>query len=300
MSHPYPHRIVLVGLLGLLLATAMGEEEGATRPFTTPLPVPEGYLCPFEDPAVAWAWIDYRTRSILTFGRICEPVQALELAICQVGGKSHEAIIMTFGRAEHIHACALLLGADLPRLPPPPDGGPPVEAIYDTVTCTVEWMEPPAEDAAPGTPGELVSHRVEKLILLATTGEPLPEVSWLFRGSRFVSIPKDWRNKDDTMEVYAADYFDGGLLTTYNDPYAVFDNPLPEGVNDEVFFPNAEALPPRGTPLRIRFTFGEPIRRSILASPQDGRMPRGGEAPTGGDSGEEEPPPPEEAPPGEE
>jgi hypothetical protein len=124
----------------------------------------------------------------------------------------------------------------------------------------------------------------------------MPDVHWLFRGSRHVSIPKDWRNRDDTIEVYAADYFDGGILTTYNDPYAVFDNPLPEGVSDEVFFPNVELLPPRGTPVRVIFTFGDPVRRSILAAPPGGAGPRG-VTPDEAEPTAEEPAPADEEPP---
>ena len=95
-------------------------------------------------------------------------------------------------------------------------------------------------------------------------------------------------------------------MTTYNTPGSVFDNPMPEGANDESYYGNNELIPPAGSVVMIRIDFGEPVQRDILVPPEEGHRPdgaAGGGAPPGAEPGGREEPgeaPGRQPPPGDE
>ncbi len=43
----------------------------------------------------------------------------------------------------------------------------------------------------------------------------------------------------------------GTLITTFHDPDAIIDNPLPGGADDTAYIVNTQVIPPKGTDLRM-------------------------------------------------
>jgi len=109
----------------------------------------------------------------------------------------------------------------------------------DGVEVTVSW-----EDEK----GGVVRHRIEELILDATSGKALAPMSWVYLGSRFQ------RNPDTGEEVYVAD-LTGDVISIWHSYQGntILDNPLLVGRDDEIFFAFTDRLPPEGTRVQITF-----------------------------------------------
>jgi hypothetical protein len=75
---------------------------------------------------------------------------------------------------------------------------------------------------------------------------------WVFAGSEFVT---DGAGK----KHYYADVT-GALITTFNDPSTVIDNPAPTGGDDTLFVANTEAVPPLETPVKVIIKVAPPER----------------------------------------
>jgi len=98
----------------------------------------------------------------------------------------------------------------------------------DEVEIFVEWEEG----------GKNYSYRAEDLILNAKEKTHMKYTNWVFIGSKIIN------------GRFTADE-SRSLITTYNDPYTIIDNPLSDGKNDEVYFVNDKLVPPKNTNINL-------------------------------------------------
>jgi len=186
--------------------------------------------------------LDRENRILEIDGRICLAEGPLELFACAEGGKEYESVIALEGEPWRMHLMLLVMGLK-------PGGGPeyqgdPKQPWGDTAVIEVRWE----------ADGNAVRKRAEELILDIKTEKPMPQVEWVFIGSKFEKNPEG-------KDVYAANR-DKSIITVFHDPYTVFDNPLPTGGDDTNYVVNTKVVPPLDTKVTLIITPGKnPIPR---------------------------------------
>jgi len=170
--------------------------------------------------------LDTDLKEIVIPGRINMQKGLIEVFACSPGGKLHETIIVLDIIPYHLQVALLLLGLD------------PVDAElftteedlsdYGQLEIWVRWKEEDSE----------MMKRSEEFIWDCTENETMQKTNWVFRGSLVV---------DGT---FIADQIES-IITTYNDPTTIIDNPLVTGKNDEVYQVNSNIVPPVGTDVEV-------------------------------------------------
>ena len=217
-------RFSLSALLPLLVLAARcatghaGEGGGPAAPF---LPVDTEDLV-----RLGSVQVDRLNRSVIARGRINLGQGLVELLACGPEGKTHESVLVLEADPVDLNAALLLLGLKPGRPPRAPGKGAPEGP---PVAVWVEWE-------AEGSPRRV---RGETLILNRRSGEVLPPTPWTYTGA----VGEDGN-------LLAAR--EQSLVATFWDPSAVLNLPLPCGMDDEILFAHADALPPRGTPVTVR------------------------------------------------
>jgi hypothetical protein len=150
----------------------------------------------------------------------------VEYAVVTREGKVHEAVFSTRVDPLQVHLGALLLEWGRP------DGSGSPTAIR----IEVEW----ATSAGPRR------ERLERLVTLAQdsefgpAGQRLAEGPWIYAGKLLAGGTLAARSE-------------GSLVALIEDETALVGNPRPSRVDDQVHEPNAECLPPVGSPVRVEF-----------------------------------------------
>ncbi len=244
MTRTAPGVVFVLALAGIFSASAYPQEE--------------------EKPAVPYMEIG-KVKLIRAEKRVEVPGvvavrrNLIELFACGEGGKVHESVLRLDVRPSNLNLALKLLELD--------DGGRKkvtrtveVEEDGKTVTKTVEVMEENGPNflgdptRPQGDPlivtvrweenGETRRVRAEDMIFERRRGRSMPRAGWIYTGSRFVQNPRTGR------EEFIADH-SKTIMTTWHDPDALIDNPLPDGGNDEVYFANPDVVPERGTPVTL-------------------------------------------------
>ncbi len=179
--------------------------------------------------------VDFKRRTLTLPAEVCLRQGPIELFACAEGGKDHESVLRVRCRPELINLNLILFG--LKRGPSRPlDGG----AAGDRVIILCEWEEA----------GETKSVRAEEMIWNAATNRPMDRVGWTYVGSKFVPEHDVETGKPTGRSVLAVVY-GRTLFATFLDSAALFETPLPEGVDDSTFSVNEKVVPPPGTPVRV-------------------------------------------------
>jgi hypothetical protein len=170
--------------------------------------------------------IDSERRQISMAGKVNMDHGIVELLACAPGGKVHESVLVLDVVPYHFQVALLLLGLK-------PGGGleyqgDPRTPTGDSVDVIVSWTQADTQ----------VSVRAEQLVWDLQQKTAMQTTPWIFVGSKVV---------DGT---FLADV-ERSLITTYHDPTAILDNPLPSGGNDEISVVNRELIPPVGTPVVV-------------------------------------------------
>ena len=106
--------------------------------------------------------------------------------------------------------------------------GDPSSPQGDSVEIWVEWE----------VNGKKERHRGEDLVFNIPTKRPMTQTPWVFTGSKIVK------------GTFMANV-EQSLIATYNDPFAIINNPLPTGADDTVYRVNENIVPERGTPITV-------------------------------------------------
>jgi hypothetical protein len=166
-------------------------------------------------------------KGAVSFGaRVNMEAGLIEYLICAEWGKLHESVLVTNANPLDIQLGLLALGMKY-------GGGlthqgDPAQGKGDPVRIFVQWDDR-------GTTQEV---RGERFVLNTTRETAMEEADWIFTGSVVLE------------EGFAAQTY-GLIVATYNDPYAILNNPLPSRADDEILFVNSNAVPPVGTAVTV-------------------------------------------------
>ena len=225
--------------------------------------------------------VDFKARTLILPAEVCLRQGPLELFACAEGGKDHESVLRVRCRPELVNLNLILFG--LKRGPSHPvDGG----RTGDRVVALCEWQEN----------GKTTTVRAEDMVWNVATNRPMDRVGWTYVGSKFVPEHDVETGKPTGRSILAAVY-GRTLFATFLDGAALFETPLPEGVDDSTFTVNEKVVPPRGTSVRLTLRPATPedlaeIRKieSAMDDQRKGRQPHGMRREEAGDG----PPPKDE------
>jgi hypothetical protein len=234
--------MLLLLLLGQCMACQRPAEPGRGAPASEPADAP-GPVQVFPH-----VWLEPNRRAVCIDGWTPiapdNPNQGrvwLEVVLCPRDTKEHETLVVTEAEAAHVHAALLLLGLE--------PGNPGAWAMdVDGTYLTEAPTGPPVRvEFLYERDGEMVTADPRSWLIDAKTGAP-PTGEWVFAGSKFVG-PQE--------RVYAADE-EGtilGLSTFGTETLAWTEVHSPEtSVEPPAYLANMTALPPFGTPVRVRLT----------------------------------------------
>jgi hypothetical protein len=178
--------------------------------------------------------LDLNNKTATIYGKMNMAYGIIELLACTKIGKLHESALVMDVQPIHLQTALILLGLEY-------EGGlryqgDPMTPKGDRVRIWVEW------DAD----GETKRYRAEDLVFNRVKQSSMEHIDWVFSGSRI--------NKNGVFMAQAV----GTLITTYHDPDAIIDNPLPEGADDTVYIVNNQLAPPKGTAVRMIITPAAP------------------------------------------
>jgi hypothetical protein len=150
----------------------------------------------------------------------------IELFACATGGKTHESVIVLDVIPYHLQVAMILLGMKY-------KGGveyqgDPTMPKGDSVEIFASWK----------IDGKDVTVRAEDLIWDVKQSISMEHTPWIFVGSKMVE------------GRFMADQ-EKSLITTFHDPFTIFDNPLQGGSNDELYTINEKLVPKKGTPVTV-------------------------------------------------
>jgi len=150
----------------------------------------------------------------------------LEYVLVSSGGKLHESLLSTDIEPFHLQIALLMLG--LKRSPRPLRWqGDPDTPQGDPVDIWVMVTKNGRSDKFPAEKWITVRNQAGKF-------SPMEHRGFIFTGS----IVRDG--------VFVAQ-MDRSIVALFHDPTAMFDNPAPEGGNDEVWFVDKQKVMPKGT-----------------------------------------------------
>jgi len=173
--------------------------------------------------------LDLNKKTITMNGKVNMSYGLIELLACTRIGKMHESALVIDVQPIHLQTALILLGLEF-------GGGiryqgDPLTPKGDRVQIWVEW------DAD----NETQRHRAEDLIFNRSKQSQMEHVGWVFTGSRM---------SNGAFMAQAV----GTLITTFRDPDAIIDNPLPDGADDTAYIVNSQVTPPKGTNIRMIIT----------------------------------------------
>jgi hypothetical protein len=167
----------------------------------------------------------------------------LEYLLVSTIGATHESLLSTEVQPSDLHFAMLLLGAKGAGIttPGPEDAAPgQINKGYlahapklkgDNIQIAVKWKAGDAEKTTP----------VEDWIFNFQKKKPAPRGPWLYTGSMF---------SGERFVAQAEGAF--AALVTY--PGALINNPRAGSDDDQVWGPNAKAVPPVETPVEVTIT----------------------------------------------
>ena len=179
---------------------------------------------------------------------------AVEYLVCGHNGKEYESIIVVEATAKEIYDALGKLdvqvgappGYDEEKDEPTPPKGPEL-IIY------AEWKD--------GDKAKKV--RAEELVFNVKTQKPMSHITWIYSGSRVV--PDLDSDDEDAMMPQAFMSNDLVALRMF-DASALFQNPLPESQEENIYKKNDALLPKLGTPVILTIEVNRKMQLFVLIS----------------------------------
>ncbi len=172
------------------------------------------------------AIINSQERTVSLQGKINLQKGMIEVVACAPGGKMHESVLVIDVVPYHLQVALLLLG--LKYVGGLEYQGDPKQPQGDSVDITVTWS----------MNGKDTTVHVEDLVWNIEQSKPMERISWVFVGSK----TEDGKFMADQEK---------SIITTYHDPFTIFDNPLQGGSNDDLYKVNENLVPAKGTPVIV-------------------------------------------------
>jgi acylphosphatase len=179
---------------------------------------------------------------------------AVEYLACGPTGKLYESIITIEASTKDVHEALSKLGVK-PGTPPAYDDEKDalIPPTGTTFLLTVEWQEDE----------ETKKVRAEELIYNVKTNKPMPPVAWIYSGSRV--IPDLDSDDEDAMIPHA--YMSNHIVALkQTDGSALFQNPLPESVEENLYKKNDDIMPELGTSVKLIIEVNRKMQLYVLIS----------------------------------
>lgn len=214
-----------------------------------PLPVPTPPRREGDKVVFGNAVLDTVARTLSVTGWVNQAGGLIEVFACGPRGKTHESAFVIdvnpFDLQNGLLALGLKAGEPMPGFGVGPPHGDPVDIFVD-------WTD--AEGEKHTARGETFVRDIEK-------DAPLAPGPWTFTGS----IVRDGRFMAIAEETFVASFWD---------PYAIVNNPLASGSNDDILFVDPEAMPRRGTAITMRFSPAAAPHPEAATEPLESATPR--------------------------
>ena len=177
---------------------------------------------------------------------------AVEYLICGHNGKEYESIIVVEATAKEIHDALSELDVQI-GTPPGYDEekDEPTPPTGTAVVIFVEWKD--------GDKSKKV--RAEELIFNVKTQKPLQPVAWIYSGSRVVP---DLDSDDEDAMIPQAFMSNDIVALRVFDASALFQNPLPESSEENIYKKNDALLPKLGTPVTLTIEVNPKMQLYVL------------------------------------
>ena len=215
---------------------------------------------------IAWAdghlQIKEKEQKLVLKGKISEALGeydahlkgAVEYLVCGHNGKEYESIVVVDATAKEIYEALEKLGVAVGTPPgydeekdePTPPKG--TEFLF-----YVEWKD--------GDTAKKV--RAEDLIFNVKTQKPMSRVAWIYSGSRVVA---DLDSDDEDAMIPQAFMSNDIVALKRFDASALFQNPLPESEEENIYKKNDALMPTLGTPVMLTIEVNRKIQLFVLIS----------------------------------
>lgn len=228
---------------------------------------------------IAWAdghlEIKEKEQKLVLKGKISEALGeydahlkgAVEYLVCGHNGKEYESIIVVDATAKEIYDALEKLGVAV-GTPPGYDEekDEPIPATGTEFLIYAEWKIEDADfkDADFKDKEYLVTRvRAEDLIFNVKTQKPMSRVAWIYSGSRVVA---DLDSDDEDAMIPQAFMSNDLVALKRFDASALFQNPLLEAEEENIYKKNDALLPKLGTPVTLTIEVNRKIQLFVLIS----------------------------------
>jgi acylphosphatase len=180
---------------------------------------------------------------------------AVEYLVCGRNGKEYESIIVVEATAKEIYDALEKLGVAV-GTPPGYDEekDEPTPPKGTAFNIYVEWKVGDSSDK-----GKKV--RAEELISNVKTQKPMSHVTWIYSGSRIVA---DLDSDDEDAMIPQAFMSNDIVALKRFDASALFQNPLPESEEENIYKKNDALLPKLGTPVMLTIEVNRKMQLYVL------------------------------------
>ena len=213
---------------------------------------------------IAWAdghlQIIEKEKQLVLKGKISEALGeydahlkgAVEYLVCGHNGKEYESIVVVEATAKEIHDALHKLDVKV-GTPPGYDEekDEPTPPTGTAVVIFVEWQD--------GDKSKKV--RAEELIFNVKTQKPMQHVAWVYSGSRVVP---DLDSDDEDSMIPQAFMSNDIVALRLFDASALFQNPLPESSEENIYKKNDALLPKLGTPVTLTIEVNPKMQLYVL------------------------------------
>ena len=177
---------------------------------------------------------------------------AVEYLVCGRNGKEYESIIVVDATAKEIYDALEKLGVAV-GTPPGYDEekDEPTPPKGTALIISVEWKD--------GDTAKKV--RAEELIFNVKTQKPMQQVAWIYSGSRIVS---DLDSDDEDAMIPQAFMSNDIVALKRFDASALFQNPLPESEEENIYKKNDALMPKLGTPVILTIEVNPKMQLFVL------------------------------------
>lgn len=213
---------------------------------------------------IGWAdghlQVEEKAQKLVLKGKISEALGeydehlkgAVEYLVCGRNGKEYESIIVVEATAKEIYDAIDKLGVKT-GTPPGYDEekDEPTPPTGTEFILSVEWKDGDQTKTA----------RAEDLIFNVKTQKPMSRVAWVYSGSRIVA---DLDSDDEDAMMPQAFMSNDIVALKRFDASALFQNPLPESEEENIYKKNAALMPKLGTPVTLTIEVNQKMQLYVL------------------------------------
>ncbi|MCY4552488.1 MAG: acylphosphatase [Candidatus Poribacteria bacterium] len=223
-------------------------------------------VCLIALSSIAWAdghlQIKEKEQKLVLKGKISEALGeydshlkgAVEYLVCGHNGKEYESIVVVDATAKEIYEALEKLSVEV-GTPPGYDEekDEPTPPKGTEFLIYVEWKD--------GDKAKKV--RAEELIYNIKTKKPMQQVAWIYSGSRVVA---DLDSDDEDAMIPQAFMSNDLVALKRFDASALFQNPLAESEEENIYKKNDALMPKLGTPVMLTIEVNRKMQLFVLIS----------------------------------